>query len=122
MHCTVNVSIPSPKCFPNNGAIIRGIRIESFTLDFESFDPHYSPSDINKDDVQYFYPYKYRLRIRGKAPSAGMIGFRLTFSGFNGYESIPANNMIVFETKKDGTFDIDTFVHLCQFGDRVFAT
>lgn len=117
LHCTVNVSIPSPKCYPNNGGMLSSnVRIDSFTLDFVAYEPHYSVEDPN-NSVTYFYPYKYRLRIRGKASSAGEVGMRLTFSSPNGYESIPANNSCWFDTNEDGSFDIEQYVCFSQFGD-----
>ncbi len=120
LSCKVTVKIPDPICFPNQIAKINGITINSFSASYIGYIP-YNDYSQKLNSTTFYYPYKYRIKIKGNAQPNSSI--KLSFLGeMPGYTPlVPANNIFVTVlTDNAGNFEVNEDVNFNCLSSKIY--
>lgn len=120
--CALTIKAPNPKCFPEKTLKIGDVTINSFSAKYVSFKVYEDYSkNIAANDLTYFFPYTYRLKISGQAPiKNGLVTLRFCLMRNGAFPPIPANNYIQVRTDENGNFTYDKNTKFSTYGEMIY--
>lgn len=117
--CKVNVTVEDPECFPSKNFKFGDITIKSFDAKFISYKVY---RDYSKtvNNICYFFPYKYRIKIVGKGPKSSLVSIRFCFLTNGRVPDMPGNNCVSIKTDANGNFTIDKNLKFSTYGEMLY--